>query len=171
MGDRAGGARRARNQEWQFVLARSWIPGLAVLLLYLLAYVGPVALMAALPFLTLWILFPLAVLLINRPATTARGGILSLADRRMLRATARRTWRYFDDFVGPETHWLPPDNVQEIPTREIFLRTSPTNIGLWMLATVAANDFGYLTLDDLTARNLATLETLGQLELVRRSSI
>jgi cyclic beta-1,2-glucan synthetase len=82
----------------------------------------------------------------------------------MLRATARRTWRYFDDFVGAETHWLPPDNVQEIPTREIFLRTSPTNIGLWMLATVAANDFGYITLDDLTARNLATLETLNQLE-------
>ena len=88
----------------------------------------------------------------------------------MLRATARRTWRYFDDFVGPETHWLPPDNVQEIPTREIFLRTSPTNIGLWMLATVAANDFGYLTLDDLTARNLATLETLGQTRAIRRSS-
>ena len=121
--------------------------------------------MAALPYLVLWILFPLVVLLINRPAITARGGILSLADRRMLRATARRTWRYFDDFVGPETHWLPPDNVQEIPTREIFLRTSPTNIGLWMLATVAANDFGYLTLDDLAARNLATLETLGQLDL------
>jgi cyclic beta-1,2-glucan synthetase len=156
---------RARNQEWQFVLARLWIPGLAVLLLILLAYVGPVAVLAALPFLTLWILFPLAVLLINRPATTIRGGILSLADRKMLRATARRTWRYFDDFVGPETHWLPPDNVQEVPTREIFLRTSPTNIGLWMLATVAANDFGYVTLDDLTARNLATLETLGQLEL------
>ena len=62
---------------------------------------------------------------------------------RCLRTTARRTWRYFDEFVGPQTHWLPPDNVQETPTREIFLRTSPTNIGLWMLATVAANDFGY----------------------------
>jgi hypothetical protein len=83
----------------------------------------------------------------------------------MLRITARRTWRYFDEFVGPETHWLPPDNVQETPRREIFLRTSPTNIGLWMLATIAANDFGYLTLDDLTSRNRATLETLARLEL------
>src|SRR5437867_249714 len=77
---------------------------------------------------------------------------------------ARRTWRYFDDFVGPQTSWLPPDNVQETPKREIFLRTSPTNIGLWMLATVAANDFGYITIDDLVARNLGTLETLGKLE-------
>src|SRR4029078_11040147 len=94
--------RRARNKEWQFVLARSWLPGMAILLFSLLASVGPGSVLAALPFLTLWILFPLAVLLINRPATTIRGGILSLADRKMLRATARRTWRYFDDFVGPE---------------------------------------------------------------------
>ena len=78
--------------------------------------------------------------------------------------SARRTWRYFDDFVGPQTSWLPPDNVQETPTREIFMRTSPTNIGLWMLATVAANDFGYITIDDLVERNLRTLETLGRLE-------
>ena len=85
-------------------------------------------------------------------------------DRRFLRAVARRTWRYFDEFVSPQTSWLPPDNVQETPQREIFLRTSPTNIGLWMLATVAANDFGYITSDDLVTRNLGTLETLGRLE-------
>src|SRR5205814_343277 len=67
-------------------------------------------------------------------------------------------------FVGPQTSWLPPDNVQEMPMREIFLRTSPTNIGLWMLATVAANDFGYITIDELVARNLGTLETVSRLE-------
>src|SRR5438067_11811243 len=121
---------------------------------------------AAFPLLRLWVSFPVAIAWINRPAITARGGILTDADRRMLRGTARRTWRYFDDFVGPQTHWLPPDNFQEAPARELFLRTSPTNIGLWMLATVAANDFGYITLDDVAARNLGTLETLGQLEHV-----
>ena len=119
---------------------------------------------AAWPFLLLWACSPLAVALINRPAISLRGEILTDADRRMLRGTARRTWRYFDDFVGPQTHWLPPDNFQEAPARELFLRTSPTNIGLWMLATVAANDFGYITLDDVAARNLATLETLDKLE-------
>src|SRR6266446_6812762 len=44
------------------------------------------------------------------------------------------------------------------------MRTSPTNIGLSLLATVAANDFGYITIDDLVARNLGTLETVGRLE-------
>src|SRR5437867_2082460 len=94
-----GGDRRTPDRRL-VVLGRLWIPGVAVLLVYLIAHVGSAAVLAALPFLTLWMLFPLAVLLINRPAITARGGILSLADRKMLRATARRTWRYFDDFVG-----------------------------------------------------------------------
>ncbi len=155
---------RAKNQERQFVLARMWIPGLAVFLLNIVSYAGETAIIAAAPFLLTWILFPLAVVLINRRATTARGGILHAADRMMLRATARRTWRYFDDYVGPHTHWLPPDNVQETPSREVFLRTSPTNIGLWMLATVSANDFGYLTPDEVAFRNQATLETVGRLE-------
>ncbi|HTC77420.1 MAG TPA: hypothetical protein VK657_02335, partial [Terriglobales bacterium] len=156
--------RRAKNQERQFVLGRLWIPAVSGLLLAGAAFQGTSAMVAVAPFLLLWALFPAAVIVINRSAKSRRGGILTADDRRFLRTAARRTWRYFDDFVGPETFWLPPDNVQETPMREIFLRTSPTNIGLWMLATVAANDFGYITIDDLVARNLGTLETVSRLE-------
>src|SRR5213595_3269647 len=156
--------RRAKNQEWQFVLGRVWIPAVCVLLFVGAAWRGTSATVAAAPFLLLWALFPVAVIVINRRARSWRGGILMADDRRFLRTAARRTWRYFDDFVGPQTSWLPPDNVQETPMREIFLRTSPTNIGLWMLATVAANDFGYITIDDLVVRNLGTLETVSRLE-------
>jgi cyclic beta-1,2-glucan synthetase len=156
--------RRARNQQQQFVLNRLWIPAACVLLLAGAVWLGTSAMVAAAPFLFLWALFPIAVIVINRPAKSWRGGILTADDRRFLRTAARRTWRYFDDFVGPQTSWLPPDNVQEKPMREIFLRTSPTNIGLWMLATVAANDFGYITIDDLVTRNLGTLETISRLE-------
>jgi len=155
---------RARNQQWQFVLARLWIPAACVLLFVGAAWQGTSAMVAVAPFLLLWALFPVAVTVINRPAKSWRGGILTVDDRRFLRTAARRTWRYFDDFVGPQTFWLCADNVQETPMREIFLRTSPTNIGLWMLATVAANDFGYITIDDLVARNLGTLETVGRLK-------
>jgi len=155
--------RRAKNQQRQFVLARLWIPAAACVLL-LATWQGTSVLVAAAPFLLLWALFPVAVIVINRPAKSWRGGILTADDRRFLRTVARRTWRYFDDFVGPQTSWLPPDNVQETPMREIFLRTSPTNIGLSMLATVAANDFGYITIDDLVARSLGALETVSRLE-------
>src|SRR5437868_4925381 len=156
--------RRARSRQLQFILSRLWIPAACVLLFVGAASRGTAAMVAAAPFLLLGALFPVAVVVINRPAKSWRGGTLTSDDRRFLRAVARRTWRYFDDFVGPQTSWLPPDNVQETPTREIFMRTSPTNIGLSMLATVAANDFGYITIDDLVERNLRTLETLDRLE-------
>ena len=156
--------RRARSRQRQFILSRLWIPAACVLLFVGAASWGTAAMVAAAPFLLLGALFPVAVMVINRPAKSWRGGMLTSDDRRFLRAVARRTWRYFDDFVGPQTSWLPPDNVQETPTREIFMRTSPTNIGLSMLATVSANDFGYITIDDLVERNLRTLETLGRLE-------
>src|SRR6516162_5163038 len=156
--------RRAKNQQRQFVLSRLWIPAACVLFFVAAASRGTTAMIAAAPFLLLGASFPVAVMVINRPAKSWRGGTLTSDDRRFLRAVARRTWRYFDDFVGPQISWLPPDNVQETPTREIFMRTSPTNIGLSMLATVAANDFGYITIDDLVERSLRTLETLGRLE-------
>src|SRR5216117_1960482 len=155
---------RAGSQQLQFVLARLWIPAACILRLAGATWQGTSAMVAAAPFLLLWALFPVAVIVINRRARSWRGGILTADDRRFLRTAARRTWRYFDDFVGPQTSWLPPDNVQETPMREIFMRTSPTNIGLSMLATVAANDFGYITIDDLVARNLGTLETVSRLE-------
>jgi len=156
--------RRARSRQLQFILSRLWIPAACVFLFVGAASRGTAAMVAAAPFLLLGALFPVAVMVINRPAKSWRGGTLTSDDRRFLSAVARRTWRYFDDFVGPQTSWLPPDNIQETPTREIFMRTSPTNIGLSMLATVAANDFGYITIDDLVERNLRTLETLGRLE-------
>ena len=62
----------------------------------------------------------------------------------MLRLTARRTWRFFETFVGPEDHALPPDNFQEEPTPVVAHRTSPTNLGLYLLSTIAAHDFGWL---------------------------
>src|SRR5881398_2443187 len=156
--------RRARSRQLQFILSRLWIPAASLLLFVGAASRGTAAMVAAAPFLLLGALFPVAVMVINRPAKSWRGGTLTSDDRRFLSAVARRTWRYFDDFVGPQTSWLPPDNIQETPTREIFMRTSPTNIGLSMLATVAANDFGYITIDDLVERNLRTLETLSRLE-------
>ena len=66
-----------------------------------------------------------------------------------LRGIARRTWRFFERFVSDEDHWLPPDNYQEDPKGEIAHRTSPTNMGLALLANVTAHDLGYLSLSGL----------------------
>src|SRR5260221_14041760 len=69
--------------------------------------------------------------------------------------------------MGPEDHALPPDNFQETPDPRVAHRTSPTNIGMGLLSTLAAHDLGYLTTTALLARLGHTLTTLEGLERYR----
>ena len=87
------------------------------------------------------------------------------AHRATLRRTARKTWRYFDTFVTEADGWLAPDNFQESEhVTRVARRTSPTNIGMAMLSTMAAHDLGYLTTAEMLRRLDATLTTLEGLE-------
>ena len=123
----------------------------------------PQALPAAMPVLALWAAAPLIAYALSRPVPTRRAA-LSAADREFLEAIARKTWRYFDTFMSPEDHALPADNVQLAPSLTVAHRTSPTNIGMALLATVAAHDLGFIGADDLAARIDATLTTVEGLE-------
>lgn len=89
---------------------------------------------------------------------------LSDTNRDYLLTVARDTWRLFEQHVGPETHHLPPDNVQTVPYTIVAERTSPTNIGLYLLATACAHEFRWITLSDCLARCEATLATLSQMQ-------
>ncbi len=157
--------RRRNGRQRKFLLGMMWIPVFSLFLLGMaLVYLPAGAVGAIAPFAVLWVFSPLFVPLIDLPVPSVHERLLTPEDRRFLRHTARLTWRYFDDFVGPQTHWLPPDNYQETHKKEVFMRTSPTNIGLWLLAGLTARDFGYLCVDELLRRHLATLETLEKLE-------
>ncbi len=124
----------------------------------------PAGLPLAAPFLALWLLSPLIVWrLCAKPRRKPPRGLVSRGDAQMLRSIARQSWRYFDDYVGPESGWLPPDNYQISHQNSIALRTSPTNIGLWLLSAVAAYDFGYLAGDEVIRRLGETFATLGGL--------
>ncbi len=128
----------------------------------LLALLQPAALWVATPFLVLWLLSPLLMAWLGR-AVDERGADLSDEQRAFLGRLARRTWAFFDTHVGEEDHWLPPDNVQEHPALVVAHRTSPTNIGLSLLANLAAYDLGHLqagALMERTRRVFATLELL-----------
>ena len=70
--------------------------------------------------------------------------VLEPKDRVYLRRIARNTWRYFETFSDEQDHWLPPDNVQEKPGRKVAHRTSPTNVGMSLLATLSAHDLGFI---------------------------
>ena len=114
----------------------------------LIILIDPTALLAASPLLIVWLLSPLIAWWISRPIDHAPDP-LSADETARLRTLARRTWYFFEQFVGPEDHWLPPDHFQEAPRGIIAHSTSPTNLGLLLLSTLAAYDLGYIGLSDL----------------------
>ncbi len=124
------------------------------------------ALTYAFPVMLLWLLSPIIIWWINRPITDHTIP-LNEEQVNLLRQVARRTWGFFERFVGPEDHWLPPDHYQESPVGMVAHRTSPTNIGLLLTSTLAAYDLGYLDQLGLAARLVTTMDTLGQLERFR----
>jgi len=138
-------------------------PILGVVTLAAVAAARPSALPIAAPILGLWIIAPALAFTLSRP-TPVRRAPLSAEDRKYLEETARRTWAYFETFVGAEDHHLPPDNVQLTPELRIAHRTSPTNIGLGLLATLAAHDLGFIETAELVRRIDNTLTTIEQLD-------
>ena len=138
-------------------------PAVAIGSLALVVLLRPAALPAAAPVLALWAAAPFIAYALSRPVPTRRA-VLGDGDREFLQSVARKTWHYFDTFMGPADHALPPDNVQIIPELTVAHRTSPTNIGMALLATLAAHDFGFIDTDGLAARIEATLTTVESLE-------
>ncbi|HUE86923.1 MAG TPA: glucoamylase family protein [Vicinamibacterales bacterium] len=122
------------------------------------------ALPIAAPFLLLWATAPAVAYWLSVPVG-ARVRPLGEPERALLRRTARKTWRYFETFVTEADGWLPPDNFQDTENvTPVARRTSPTNIGMGLLSTLAAHDLGYLSTEDLLRRLDATLTTLEGLE-------
>ncbi len=121
-----------------------------------LALTGPIALV--------WLTAPALAVWLARPAEGAIGSVLSTPDRQALRAIARRTWSYFETFVTPADHMLPPDNFQENPNPIVAHRTSPTNMGLHLLSIVAASDFGWISRGRTIDLLEATLHAMRDLE-------
>ncbi|OIP32557.1 MAG: cyclic beta 1-2 glucan synthetase [Deltaproteobacteria bacterium CG2_30_66_27] len=140
-----------------------WIaPATAAAATISLAVSRPAALATAGPILALWFASPAIAWWISRPLAR-RGAALSTDQVLFLRKLSRRTWAFFETFVGPEDHWLPPDNYQEYRIGAIAHRTSPTNMGLALLANLAACDFGYLPSGQLVERTENTLRTMDAL--------
>jgi cyclic beta-1,2-glucan synthetase len=124
---------------------------------------SPHSLFDTIPFLILWAIAPQIAHLISQPTRRAPVSFLQ-HEHDQLRRIARRTWLFFEEFVGPEDHWLPPDHFQEDPLGLVAHRTSPTNIGLMLLSTLAAYDLGYVGPNSLAFRFNTTFDTMEQLD-------
>lgn len=160
-------ARRNNRSSRLDFLQEMWTAPVIALAGFILLLAGhPAELGISGPVLALWLASPLVGWWISQPLVAAQPG-LSDTQQAFLRGVARNTWRFFEERVNEQEHWLPPDNIQEQPVTMVASRTSPTNIGMALLANLAARDFGYLTAGQLIERTDKTLATLEQLERFR----
>jgi cyclic beta-1,2-glucan synthetase len=120
----------------------------------------------ATPFVALWVISPAVARYVSLPPRIDAIKI-SEAQSLGLRQTARRTWRFFEMFVTADDNMLPPDNFQEDPTSQLAHRTSPTNIGLYLLSVVCARDFGWIGTAQTIDRLEATLATMARMPRFR----
>ncbi len=139
------------------------VPLLALLLWVGLFASGSHSLLLGAALCVVWAASPLWTWWVSRPRPPKRDAALPAADQRYLDDVARDTWRLFERCVGAEDNYLPPDNLQLTPETLVAHRTSPTNIGLYMLSAACARQFGWVGTQDLLARLEATLATLAEL--------
>ena len=126
----------------------------------------PITLAKLIPFIITWAVAPFVAWYISKPQVDKKIEI-SQEQRIYLRKLSRKIWAFFENYVGPEDNWLPPDNYQEKPVERIAHRTSPTNIGLSLLSNLTAYDFGYITASELVELTTNTLSTVQKMEKYR----
>lgn len=156
----------ARNSRTDFVatLQAMWIgPLTAISAALYFIFLKPSTLAIAAPLLLLWLSSPVLAWWLSQPLKRPEMKLTS-AQIFFLRKLSRKTWAFFETFMRPEDHWLPPDNYQKYRSAAVAHRTSPTNIGLALLANLTAHDFGYIPTGQLIERTAKTLGTMGELE-------
>ena len=144
-----------------------WIgPILSVSVFSYLVIVSPINVITTFILLGCWFASPVIAWWFSIPPAVIRSS-LTQEQIAFLRQLARKTWSFFETFVGEEDNWLPPDNYQEHPAEKTAHRTSPTNMGISLLANLAAWDFGYCTIRGFIRRSTRTLDAMKKLETFR----
>ena len=140
---------------------------LALALALFLVLLGHGIPLIAVPLLAAWVCAPVIARCVSRPSQRARVAPLTPDEAHRLRIMARQTWSFFETFVTGTQHMLPPDNFQETPRPVIANRTSPTNIGLYLLSIATAREFGWLGTIHAVERLEAAFASLDKLERFR----
>ena len=138
-------------------------PILTMAVFVFLAFYLPEKLIIASPILLLWILAPFITWFLSKPLEKLVT-ILSGSQNIFLQKLARKTWSFFEHFVTAQDNWLPPDNYQQQPLEQLAHRTSPTNIGLSLLASLNACEFGYITTSMFIDRTGKTIKSMQEME-------
>tara|TARA_R110000868_G_scaffold198474_3_gene444845 strand:+ start:28781 stop:37135 length:8355 start_codon:yes stop_codon:yes gene_type:complete len=151
----------SQRASWRRMIAS---PAIAIAAMVLTLLINPANVPIASLFALLWFFAPAVAHSVSRSMETEDRLDVSPQDAATLRRIARTTWRFFETFVTPASHHLPPDNYQDLPEPKLAERTSPTNIGLYLLSVLTARDMGWIGIRTAVARIGATLDTLERME-------
>lgn len=153
----AADAETGKKGGWLAAFRRFWLSALAALVLILFG-TGSVRLAG----LFLVALIPLSVFS-SRPYSNKKR-VLTPAGKERVSGYAAAAWHFYEELCTAEEHDLPPDNLQESPVWRIAHRTSPTNIGMYLLCTLAAKDFGLIDTEEMLGRLERTVTSVEKLE-------
>ncbi|MHB0950743.1 MAG: GH36-type glycosyl hydrolase domain-containing protein [Allorhizobium sp.] len=142
-------------------------PILAILALILAWVPTGYGFLIGLPFVFFWLLSPMVAWYVSQSAETEDRLFVPEHVTIELRRIARRTWRYFETFVTAGDNFLPPDNFQEMPEPVVAHRTSPTNIGVYLLSVVSARNFGWISFEQTIERLEQTIATVERMDKFR----
>jgi cyclic beta-1,2-glucan synthetase len=156
-------AKRDNKSISQFYGYMWFPPFLAITVYFWMHYEKSAGIEISILFLICWMLVPAVSWRISL-SDKKKSAKLSEVQKLFLYKLARKTWAFFETFVTAGDNWLPPDNFQESPVERIAHRTSPTNIGLSLLANLTAFDFGYIPMQILLVRTSNTFQTLQIME-------
>ncbi|MDO9416651.1 GH36-type glycosyl hydrolase domain-containing protein [Pararhizobium sp.] len=157
----------AKGDIWSYYKSMWIAPVLAILSLALAAISNTGLPFIGVPFALVWALSPGIAWFVSQTAETEDQLVVPERVVVELRKIARRTWRYFEAFVTAEQNFLPPDNFQEIPNPVLAERTSPTNIGVYLLSVISARDFGWIGFEETIARLEQTISTIDKMPKYR----
>ncbi|MBW8770145.1 MAG: carbohydrate-binding protein, partial [Gemmatimonadetes bacterium] len=168
----ASQAERATTSSARVIWRAMWpgvaIAGVAVVLLAIRAEHNAALrwplVLGPLPLLALWMASPATAVELAAPAVQRKRRLAAPLREEAMRY-ARAHWHFFERFVNEDTSWLAPDNFQDDPDPVVAMRTSPTNIGLQLLATVSAFDLAFISAEAMAKRlELAfrSLERMGR---------
>ncbi|MGG7517936.1 GH36-type glycosyl hydrolase domain-containing protein [Allorhizobium undicola] len=144
-----------------------YAPALAVLAFAIAFCFTGYGALIGLPFTLMWVLSPVIAWYVSQSAETEDRLFVPQETVQELRLIARRTWRYYETFANAGEHFLPPDNFQETPEPVVARRTSPTNIGVYLLSIVSGRHFGWLSFEQTIEKLEQTIGTVEKMDKFR----
>ena len=110
----------------------------------------------------IWFLYPLISYLLS----THRKRRVRVSDtvKNTLMEYVKDSFKYFEDNVSQNTNYLPPDYISLSPCHSTAQKSSPTNVGLYLMSVVCARDIGRISTYKMTSLIRDTVTTLEKLE-------